>query len=220
MIAVATGGPRIGDVLADFAREYDEFDEELARRRLENPLPYRDLWEWYGRWSSGDLPSWQSRRQFVNDLVGDFTQRILAQRSGQTPVDPTGWARVDRNVTEMRKCLETAATEEQYQIVGLLCRETLISLAQAVFDPALHPTSDGVAPSATDAKRMLEAYMAVTFAGSAHEYLRKHARAAYDLAAHLQHRRTASFRDAAACAEATTSIVNLIAIMAGRRDAS
>jgi hypothetical protein len=102
----------------------------------------------------------------------------------------------------------------------LLCRETLISLAQAVYDASLHPTLDGVAASATDAKRMLEAYMAVVFAGSAHEHMRKHARAAYDLAAHLQHRRTASFRDAAACAEATTSVINLIAIISGRRDPS
>ena len=65
---------------------------------------------------------------------------------------------------------------------------------------------------------MLEAYITVAFSGSAHEHTRKHARAAYDLAAHLQHRRTASFREAAACTEATTSIVNLIAIMAGLRD--
>jgi hypothetical protein len=35
---------------------------------------------------------------------------------------------------------------------------------------------------------------------------------------HLQHKRTASFRDAALCSEATTSVVNLIAIIAGRRD--
>jgi hypothetical protein len=35
---------------------------------------------------------------------------------------------------------------------------------------------------------------------------------------HLTHRRTASFRLAAACTEATTSLVNLIAIMAGLRD--
>src|SRR6266849_5865557 len=34
------------------------------------------------------------------------------------------WARVERNLTEMRKRLETATTEEQYQAVGLLCRET------------------------------------------------------------------------------------------------
>jgi hypothetical protein len=120
----------------------------------------------------------------------------------------------------VRQRLETASTEEQFQAVGLLCREALISLAQAVFNPELHPTLDNVAASDTDAKRMLEAYMAVAFAGSAHEYLRKHARAAYDLAIHLQHRRTATFREAAACTEATTSIINLIAIMAGLRDPS
>lgn len=220
MIAVATGGPRIGDVEGEFTRDYDAFDAELARRNFENPLPYRDLWGWYGRWSSGDLPSWQSRRQFVHDLVGDFDRRIRVQHSGQKPVAPTRWSRVDRNITEVRKRLETAVTEEQFQAVGLLCREALISLAQAIYDPELHPTSDGVAASTTDAKRMLDAYIAVAFAGSAQEHLRKHARAAYDLAAHLQHRRTASFREAAACAEATASIVNLIAIMAGLRDPS
>jgi hypothetical protein len=68
------------------------------------------------------------------------------------------------------------------------------------------------------AKRMLEAYIAASLAGSSNEHLRKHARAALDLALHLQHKRTASFRDAALCSEATTSVVNLIAIIAGRRD--
>jgi hypothetical protein len=140
------------------------------------------------------------------------------QQTAAGELEPTGWPRVDRNVTEMRKRLETATTEEQFQAVGLLCRETLISLAQAVYNAELHPTLDGVTPSDTDAKRMLEAYIAVAFGGSAYEHFRKHARAAYDLAAHLQHRRTASFRQAAACTEATTSIVNLIAIMAGLRD--
>jgi hypothetical protein len=142
----------------------------------------------------------------------------IQQTAAPSGLEPTGWARVDRNVTEVRKRLDAATTEEQFQAVGLLCRETLISLAQAVYDAQLHPTQDGVAPSETDAKRMLEAYIAVAFGGSAYEHFRKHARAAYDLAAHLQHRRTASFRHAAACAEATTSIVNLIAIMAGLRD--
>ncbi len=99
MIAVATGGPRIGDVQEDFAKDYDEFATELARRQLENPLPYRDLWEWYGRWSSGDMPSWQSRRQFVNDLVGDFARRVRAQHTGQTPVELTARVRVDLSIT-------------------------------------------------------------------------------------------------------------------------
>ena len=95
--------------------------------------------------------------------------------------------------------MKPAGTEEQFQAVGMLCRETLISLAQEVFDPIKHPTQDGVEASATDAKRMLQAYIATAFAGDANEHIRKHARAAYDLSVQLQHRRTATFRDAAAC---------------------
>jgi hypothetical protein len=65
---------------------------------------------------------------------------------------------------------------------------------------------------------MLEAYIAVEMAGGANEYLRKHTRAALDLAVNLQHKRTAAFRDAAICVEATTATVNTIAIISGRRD--
>jgi hypothetical protein len=218
MIAVATGGPRINEVQPEFARKYDAVAEELTLRGLQNPLPYRDLWQWYGRWSSGDMPSWQSRRNFVNGVVDELISNINHTAASSSPHEPTGWARVDRTVTEVRKQLELAKTEEQFQAIGLLCRETLISLAQAVFDPRRHLTLDGVRASDTDAKRMLEAYIAVEFGGSGNEHTRKHARAACDLAVHLQHRRTASFREAAACVEATTSTVNLIAIMAGLRD--
>jgi len=221
MIAVATGGPRINEVQSEFAAKYDLVAEELAARGVPNTFPYRDLWQWYTRWSGGDMPSWQSRRNFVNALTDELVSNIKRAASGPVKVpapEPTGWPRVDRTVTEVRKRLELASTEEQFQAIGLLCRETLISLAQAVFDPQRHPTVDGVRASDTDAKRMLEAYIAVEFRGSEHEYTRKHGRAACDLAVHLQHRRTASFRDAAACVEATTSMVNLIAIMAGLRD--
>jgi hypothetical protein len=220
MIAVATGGPRINEVQSEFAAKYDQVAGELEARDVPNTLPYRDLWQWYGRWSGGDMPSWQSRRSFVNGLTDELVANIKRAASAvKAPRhEPTGWPRVDRTVTELRKRLELASTEEQFQAVGLLCRETLISLAQAVFDPQRHPTIDGVRASDTDAKRMLEAYIAVEFAGSEHEYTRKHARAACDLAVHMQHRRTASFREAAACVEATTSTVNLIAIMAGLRD--
>ncbi|MBI4305228.1 MAG: hypothetical protein HY678_02815 [Chloroflexi bacterium] len=119
---------------------------------------------------------------------------------------------------EIRKSLANAETEEQFQAVGLLCREALISLAQAVYDRATHPPLDDVEPSRTDAKRMLVAYLAVEMAGAANEATRKRARAAVDLAVDLQHRRTAVFREAALCVEATTSVINVIAILSGRRD--
>jgi hypothetical protein len=198
----------------------DEAASELDARGVENLLPYRDLWDWYGRWSSGDLPTWQSRREFVNNIFNQQVRYVRAKRDSslQVAVAPTGWERVDRDITEVRKRLESASTEAQFQAVGLLCREALISLAQAVYDPATHPTLDGTNASDTDAKRMLEAYIAVALSGSANEQIRKHARAAVDLAVHLQHRRTATYRDAAVCTEATTSVVNLVAIVAGKRN--
>ena len=77
---------------------------------------------------------------------------------------------------------------------------------------------DGTQPSETDAKRMLENYITSTLAGSSNEAARKHAKAAYDLANDLQHRRSANFRQAALCTEATSSIINVIAIISGRCD--
>lgn len=129
---------------------------------------------------------------------------------------PTGWPRVDRIVGDLRNTLASASAEEDFQTVGLKCREALISLAQTVFDPAVHSTLDGVKASDTDAKRMLEAYIVSAHRGGENEQIRKHARSALDVAVALQHKRTATLRDASLCAEATTSVVNLIAILTSR----
>ena len=87
-----------------------------------------------------------------------------------------------------------------------------------MYDQDRHPPLDGVDPAENDAKRMLEAYIAVELAGGANEEARRHARSSLALANALQHRRTATFRDAALCVEASTSVINVIAIVAGRRD--
>jgi hypothetical protein len=221
MVAVATGGPRIQEVNDDYRERRSRIQDALKERRLEDTNPYHDLWRWYGKWSSGDLPSYQSRRLHVAELYDDLIDRV---RRGSVQVgselfdEPTGWHRVDRGVEKFRLALETATGEEDFQSVGLLCREVLISLAQAVYVPNFHPTSDGVEPSDTDAKRMLEAYITHELAGGRNEAARRHAKAALDVANDLQHRRTAGFRDAALCAEATSAVVNLIAIVSGRRD--
>lgn len=130
---------------------------------------------------------------------------------------PTGWQKVDRQLQEMRTRLDSADTEEQYQAVGLLCREVLISVAQEVYDPSRHAPIDDKTPSDTDAKRMLEAIFEVELKGSSNEEARAHAKAAVRLALALQHKRLADFRTAALCAEGTWSVVNMLAIVAGRR---
>jgi len=67
-------------------------------------------------------------------------------------------------------------------------------------------------------KRRLEAYIAVELGTNANEQARKHAKAALDLAVGLQHKRSATWRDAAMCLEATASVVRLVTIVEGRRD--
>jgi hypothetical protein len=220
MVAVATGGPRIDDVNADYKESRREVNAELARRRIDDPNPYGDLWEWYGKWSS-DLPTWASRRAYLAELFNpllDALARGATWAETRAFAQPTGWALVDRQLGEARKALEGASREEHFQSVGLLCREAVISLAQAVYDPDRHPSTDGIEPSPTDAKRMLESYVAVELASPANDDVRTHARASLRLALSLQHDRTAGFRKAALCLEATSSLVNVIAIIAGRRD--
>lgn len=86
--------------------------------------------------------------------------------------ESTGWE-VDRTIFETRSRLAQASKEEQFQVIGLLCREALISLGQCVFDPAKHKPLDDKTPSATDAKRMLEAYIATELGDSSNEVLRR-----------------------------------------------
>lgn len=167
------------------------------------------------------MPSWASRRAYLSEIYQPLINQL---RTGPSAIgaelfeEPTGWPRVDRGINELRRRLEQAQNEEQFQAVGLLCRETLVSLAQVVYDAQRHPTADGIVASETDAKRMLDAYIAVELSGGPNEGVRRHAKAALTLANDLQHHRTANYRQAALCAEATTSVVNLVAIISGRRD--
>jgi len=224
MIAVATGGPRIDSVNTEYKKVYQQIRKALLERGIEYPNPYSDLWLWYGYWSAGSLPSYQSRRRYLNDLFNPLAEK-LSESEEETvlgpPREPTGWARVDRGIDAVRQAFESASTEEDFQAIGLRCRETLISLAQAVYNPDIHKSLGGVQPSSTDANRMLEAFIAKELSGSENnEAVRKHVKASLSLANDLVHRRTANFRSAALCSEATTSVVNIVAIISGRRDPS
>lgn len=221
MISVATGGPRIQEVNSQYVQRRDRLAKEFCRRGLDEPNPHGDLWAWYGRWTLGDLPSWASRRTYVGAMYQGLIDQISAGPNGVTNrlfEEATGWPRVDRGIYEIRRRLEQAETEEQFQAIGLLCREALISLAQVVYDNERHRAATDIAPSDTDAKRMLDAFFATETPGSENEGARRYAKAALSLANELQHRRTADHRQATLCAEATTSVINLAAIISGRRD--
>lgn len=221
MTNVATGGPRIDDVNEDYYERRASIGSSLEKLGLDDPNPYSDLWDWYHKWSSGDLPTYRSRRQYLRELYEPLLQQLHNLERGLPPgvrPEPTGWERVDRAIEKMRLQLSSAQHEEDYQQVGLLAREVLISTAQAVYDPIVHSSSNEEVPSQSDAHRMLAQYIGHELKGSQNEEIRRHAKAALSLAVSLQHRRTAEFRMACLCLEGTMSVVNIIAIISGRRD--
>lgn len=220
MVAVSTGGPQIKTVNSQYAERRHRIRLALRIRDIDDPNPHGDLWAWYGKYSS-DLPSWASRRDFLGEMYQPLIDLLIDRSSGESGrifEEPTGWTAIDRDLSRIREALAAAQTERDYQAIGLHCRDLLITLGQEVYDPTQHEAVDGTAPSETDAKRMIEAYISSELPGRSNAEVRRHAKASFDLANALQHRRTADFRTAAMCAESTAGVVNLIAIISGRRD--
>lgn len=218
MISVSTGGQRIQDVNEQYKATYNLVDKALQKLSFTNPNSFRDLWEWYTKWSS-TFTHYRERRAFIGEMYNTLLQSLEETAQPElisVTVDLTDWERIERSINELRLRQTEAKTEEQFQVVGLLSRETIITLAQVVYNKDLHPILDGTAVSKTDAKRMLEAYIAVELGGSSNETVRRYAKATLDLANELTHKRTATKKDASLCATATISIINLIGSIEGR----
>ena len=128
--------------------------------------------------------------------------------------DPTPWEKVDRQVKAMREQMTRAASEEEYQAVGHLGREVMISLAQAVIDPSEAIGEDGKTPSTTDAARLLDVYVGKTLYGGGNEELRKAVRGVVKATSAVLHDRRATPRDAALVAELVSASVHLMHILA------
>lgn len=122
---------------------------------------------------------------------------------------PTGWARVDRSIEEMNNRLKVADTEEKHQAIGMLGRETLISIAQQVFIKEKHPSVDGTDIGPVDAKRMLEAYVSYELAEESEKVVR-FVKSAVDMSNQLTHDRNATKRAAGICVLAVSSIANMM----------
>lgn len=219
LTSVATGGPKIQTVNEEYKNLYKELYSIFETLQLNNPNRYKDLWDWYEYWRSGDLPTYQSRRKYISELYMDVIDQIEKSSDNVTidqPFEITGWERVDRVVSEIRKRMSEAQTEEQFQAVGLLSREVFISLAQAVYDSEIHISTDGVNASKTDAKRMLDAFFSYELEGPSNAAYRRYAKSALDLANDLTHRRSASIHEASICIVAVISLVNIVKVITNK----
>ncbi len=148
----------------------------------------------------------------------------IAALDDSTPWSTTGWEQIDHELMDIEKELGDATTAREFQAVASRCRELLISLAQTVFNPLLHPKLDAneVEASDADVKRMLGRYFSSELAGSTHEQYRRLARHlsnnTWDVVNATLHGRNGTYRRALFCVEASKSLINVVAIVSGKRD--
>jgi hypothetical protein len=208
MTAVATGGPRIQFVNDEYIEQRAQIRELLEKLGLEDPNPYPDLWVWYGKWSR-DLPGYQSRRAHLRMLYAPLyaaMQDLLRERVGsELPgSEVTGWAAVDGQVAQLRRRLAAGRTSEDGQAIGLLCRDIMVTLADACHNPAVH---GDVGASAVERLNAVADYLAP---GEENQRLRKLLKATLDYANVVQHHRQGTLVEAGLVAEATVAAVNLM----------
>ena len=181
MISVATGGERIQNVDARYRSLHSSIAKRCKLLNIKYDNNFAGLWDWYARWSN-DLPHYQERRRFINQLLAPTLNVFVSNSNPPTISAPivelSDWDRIDRTVSKIKQNSEVAKNEEDFQQIGLLCREVIISLAQAVYNPYLHGTKDekGTEIGKTDAVRMIANYINVRLAGSSNEELRLYAK--------------------------------------------
>jgi len=85
MVVVSTGQILIDGINDDYQTAYQQVDAELQVLGIENPNPYSNLLEWYGQWSSGDLPSYKSRCQFLSEMFNPLIRELKHRAVSSTP---------------------------------------------------------------------------------------------------------------------------------------
>lgn len=221
LIGTGTGKIRIQDVEKEFAEKMISYIDTLEKAKIQNPLPFNNLWGWYNYYKTNNLDTYAKRRIYISNIFDELNQKIKKFENNDiiNSVFETklGWPNIDNNVIMIKKTLFEADCIEKFQTVGLICRETLISLSQIIYNKEKHKTLDGIEPSKTDAKRMIESFISVEMGGSSNEAIRKLSKASLDVANDLTHRRTADFKLAALCAQSTISLINIIAIISEKK---
>ena len=220
MVTVATGGNRIQEEDERYKKLNTQIASDCKRLNLTYNNPYSNLWEWYGKWKA-DFPTYQERRTYINELFAptlSYFDDTEYSNSIETFVELDDWERIRRTVTKIKRDSSIAKNEEDFQSIGLLCREVIISLAQAVYNPVVHGTEDekGVKIGETDAVRMIGNYISIELSGSSNDELRAYAKNTNKLANRLTHERNATKKDMLLSVSSTIALINFIGIIAGK----
>ena len=206
--------------------EYISLYEELTDyfKRLNYPFTglFRNLWAWHQFYKveNNNLPSYQSRREYIDSLFSE-TETLL-RNSPRNNVSPTviidDWSEIGRRMIKIKKAVSTASDIEDFQSIGLQCREVIISVAKTVYDADTHGahSDDGILIGESDAVRQLANYIKFNLKGKENEELRSYAKATNKISNVLTHRRTSTKIEMLLCVNATVALINFVGILEGK----
>lgn len=99
---------------------------------LDDPFPWRTLWDWYGYWSA-NLGSYAARRAYIGEVSGpmidELEDRAEATRVSDLGANETTWPSIETKIREMIEELDGAGSVDDLQDVGRRCREITIAAA-------------------------------------------------------------------------------------------
>lgn len=217
MVSVATGGPQIKDEDTRYKRLQIQIEQDCKKLNLTYNNTFDSLWDWYGKWKA-DFPTYHERRVFISELFAPTLAYFDEDENFNnidTLIELDNWERIKRTVTKIKRERNNAKDEEDFQAMGLLCRDVIISLAEAVYDPRIHGATDetGKQIGNADAVRMIGNYVNVKLGGGHHKELKAYAKATNNLANKLTHKRSATKRDMLLTVSSTIALINFVGII-------
>jgi hypothetical protein len=185
----------------------------LARLRMNDPFPWRDLWAWYGFYKD-DYPTYQSRRHVVHERADSILSTLERRlQEGVTDWGPKpgveGWSDLEVRVEGLKQELDAATTQDDLQDVGRRSREIVIDLANLLFSDWMVPKGEDM-PGRSDAKRRIDLALDEMLPGPSRADLRGLVRAAFKLNQTVTHGNSVAAVDAFAAAQATVLLVRVL----------
>ncbi|MFI5253430.1 MAG: hypothetical protein ACHQQQ_13480 [Bacteroidota bacterium] len=121
------------------------------------------------------------------------------------------WSNIDQNLRSARTTLQTAQSETDYHAIGILCRETIVSVGALLFRKRYVGTDINV--SNTDSVEILAKYFNRKLKGAHNEALRSYFKATWNLSNAVVHGRNSTYTRAEICVEACAHLVLLARIL-------
>lgn len=217
MVSVATGGNRIQEEEEIYKKLHAQIECDCKKLNLPYNNVFFSLWDWYGKWKA-DFQTYQERRTYIKELFAPtlaYFDETENYNNIESIVDLYDWKRIKRTIIKIQRDSNVAQNEEDFQAIGLLCLEVIISLAQAVYNHVLHGTTDEkrVIIGNSDAVRMIGNYISSEVSGSSNNELRAYANNTNKLANKLTHERNVTKKDMLLTVSSTIALIYFIGII-------